>query len=1268
MRIALHAIVLLLGIAWGSVTRYVDVVGTADVNCGQSLASPCNSIAAALQSLQPYTSAEVILVSPNTFTACNLVVPPSTSLVISIDPMVPFYTTVLQCANSAAGPMFTIGFNSTLEVRGFAVDFRARAFASMEALAKLNVQQCALKSLAQQPLIILPENSEVGRIFLSDSFFSGFGSILFSSNPLISLQEEIFVSGCVFESFSGIIFPLIRNQMANISNSTFRNSNSSAVFLSNARVANLNNCSFLNLTAGSLVLKTGNITAENCVFSLSSTPQVTITSSSVGLDVLNVLFLSSVFSLNSGSGLIAVLNPGTQQKIIFEDSWFANNRANPGTSASIIFASVPRYSEFRRCTFIGNDSNSMLFRFDLITEPFTFKFVQSFVYGTPFAVFKSNIHSNSSIELSDNTFSDIIVRNSDCVFSFISLSFSVQVSDSFFLNIISGMGPETSYSTISVIGAKQVTFTNCTFRNISGYRLSAIAVFNSNFSLLFSRLESIKSIHDCSGIYAINSGINVLLSQFYFLEARAGVIIYAEYKCSVALSNSLFKNYISFETLGAVYGGPDSVLNIQNVTFANGRSIRGAIIIRTTSSFLYVSNVLIQNCSGNGQTLIFWYSFPQVINNLTILDSNTTHSIIYCIETSLDLSNLVVQNVKAGSGIFFAGTSALSISNSYFYRNLITSPKFPGQIYIQIALQVFLSNSTFIENFSPSAGAICIESANDFYILNSTFLKNSAYKGAVFHLRSSKPQRLFIQNSQFLFNRAFLKNEGALDCYSTFGAGGVFHYDMLYPESLNDSIRNCTFLGNYAEFFGGILSFIESSTTLSLDFFSKLFNNSYDNRAQYYGNVVGSLWKNASANLRSNVIFMHESLEFDVRFVDQFDQLASGFQCPVQFQVIGSFPEEYFIPSLSYAFGEYNAINLTYTYASRFSFFRPIVPFPLINESVQVEIEVSLSDEAFLSYSFGPIIVRICEPGYVLISDPYFYYKCQPCSAGTFVEYMADFFSCRFCSLGKFSESRATVCSDCQAGKIVNQINSASCIQCGKGSFSDAPGKSSCDLCESGRYLNESSATRCYDCPLGSVTIQDGSGSLFSCICPEGKFGIPWLYEGYQSFSTCKPCSSSKGIQCKENSSIPFVLPGYWREKNVEIAKICFPQSACKETGYSIKTSCADGYSGRLCGECISGEFYRSFGECRACSSREWLLTFISLFFLFIFVFLVYSIFHSRPISRLDSRIMLLWIQFFGVFSRLGSTFPRPLKETLQFFSIFNLNVDLFSFCKFFYY
>jgi hypothetical protein len=226
------------------------------------------------------------------------------------------------------------------------------------------------------------------------------------------------------------------------------------------------------------------------------------------------------------------------------------------------------------------------------------------------------------------------------------------------------------------------------------------------------------------------------------------------------------------------------------------------------------------------------------------------------------------------------------------------------------------------------------------------------------------------------------------------------------------------------------------------------------------------------------------------------------------------------------------------------------------------------------------------------------------------------------------------------------------------------PGQTLCSVCESGRYSDLAASSFCSECPIGSLTKQLGGSSVFDCVCPQGSFGAPWIYDSNAKHSVCTSCPLIEGMSCFFNSTIPFVFSGFWRVKNSTIVKRCIPMSSCNFTEYLPKTTCSYGYEGNLCGDCLSGSHYRSFGKCRLCPSNGLVLFYILMFLTIVLIFLGYEIAISRPVSRLDMRVALLWIQIFALFGKLSESLPNPLANILRFLSIFNLDFDIFSFRK----
>ena len=150
------------------------------------------------------------------------------------------------------------------------------------------------------------------------------------------------------------------------------------------------------------------------------------------------------------------------------------------------------------------------------------------------------------------------------------------------------------------------------------------------------------------------------------------------------------------------------------------------------------------------------------------------------------------------------------------------------------------------------------------------------------------------------------------------------------------------------------------------------------------------------------------------------------------------------------------------------------------------------------------------------------------------------------------------------------------------------------------------------------------------------------------------------------NSSIPFVLDGFWRSsEDVSIIQQCFPSSACASIGFSFSDNlCASGYYGKRCGSCAEN-YFRSDRVCEKCP-EEWIPWLVSIIiagiFLIVFCFSVLSCFFSTGQSRNSAHLAVIAVQSLGVISRFidDNGESKSLNKFLTFFDIANLNFGLF--------
>jgi heme/copper-type cytochrome/quinol oxidase subunit 2 len=177
-----------------------------------------------------------------------------------------------------------------------------------------------------------------------------------------------------------------------------------------------------------------------------------------------------------------------------------------------------------------------------------------------------------------------------------------------------------------------------------------------------------------------------------------------------------------------------------------------------------------------------------------------------------------------------------------------------------------------------------------------------------------------------------------------------------------------------------------------------------------------------------------------------------------------------------------------------------------------------------------------------------------------------------------------------------------------------------------GSFNDQEGNSACLHCPSNATTLQARSTGIESCVCPSGYYGQPKIY--------CLRCPSWKGMKCDVNSSVPFVMGGFWRsEEEPSFVQECFPHLACPETGFGEKSYCALGYTGNRCGECLKG-MYRKNQICTECGDSWITWTFFSVFLVLMVSLFFYSMFASNSNVRRPLRSVFMALQTLGVLSR----------------------------------
>jgi hypothetical protein len=250
----------------------------------------------------------------------------------------------------------------------------------------------------------------------------------------------------------------------------------------------------------------------------------------------------------------------------------------------------------------------------------------------------------------------------------------------------------------------------------------------------------------------------------------------------------------------------------------------------------------------------------------------------------------------------------------------------------------------------------------------------------------------------------------------------------------------------------------------------------------------------------------------------------------------------------------------------------------------------------------------------------------------------------------------SSFCSECLPGAYSTSSALSFCSSCSPGRFSNATYADGCSSCPIGRFNPVQGQSSCAKCPINAVTPTEESISPLVCTCPEGYYGQA------SAVNPCIPCLNGPGSQCPANSLVPYVNPGYYRGTDVSITYQCIPSVSCLSTGFNYYTTCASGYTGVLCGDCVQGSHYKSGLGCKKCPDP--IQKYFGLVVILIFVFIVtYFVMFHQGSHGLPSHVKYAFqgIQLLGLFPSLSSNWPAPLASILAGLSLTNLDIDLFA-------
>jgi hypothetical protein len=115
--------------------------------------------------------------------------------------------------------------------------------------------------------------------------------------------------------------------------------------------------------------------------------------------------------------------------------------------------------------------------------------------------------------------------------------------------------------------------------------------------------------------------------------------------------------------------------------------------------------------------------------------------------------------------------------------------------------------------------------------------------------------------------------------------------------------------------------------------------------------------------------------------------------------------------------------------------------------------------------------------------------------------------------------------------------------------------------------------------------------------------------------------------------------------------ELCYPSSACSGTGFQSSTICAQGYTGRRCGACVTYQYYGFDGECYPCSQSS-SKYFLSGMIVIVFLLIINRLSSLKGQTPPEVRIFFTWGQVIGLYPSMSNSFPTQLKLALKTLAI----------------
>ena len=207
--------------------------------------------------------------------------------------------------------------------------------------------------------------------------------------------------------------------------------------------------------------------------------------------------------------------------------------------------------------------------------------------------------------------------------------------------------------------------------------------------------------------------------------------------------------------------------------------------------------------------------------------------------------------------------------------------------------------------------------------------------------------------------------------------------------------------------------------------------------------------------------------------------------------------------------------------------------------------------------------------------------------------------------------------------------------------------------------------------------IIDVGGQISSYEAQERKFWSQcqpgtWGREGEYCLE-CPPGALCPGFNPSLGfSEDPYSVPGWWRiqplgledgrcpQERQRANATCFLFFPCDPRQICLgDNECAVGYEGERCAQC-SENYYRLDGECKECPDNPWVVIVMALVLIPGGCFLLYFL-NKKMVNMALYVILLDYVQVLSIFARSRVTWPQIVKDIFQFFSVFNLNIEILS-------